>query len=95
MENKKIGKVGGTAILLVLVFLIIACFKLQMDLNELREEHDALEQEVNDARIELDRRIEAKEKLESDPDSYYEDQAYEQGYRKTEDSVYINDMPKS
>ena len=66
-----------------------------MELNRLRDEHDALQARVEDARIELDRRKEAKEKLESDPDAYFEDKAYEQGYRRAEDSVYINDMPKS
>lgn len=93
MENKKIGKIAAIAIVLVMIFLVIACFKLQMELNELRDKHDALTLEVNEARIELDRRIEAKDRLEKDPDGYYENEAYEQGYRKPSDSVYINDMP--
>ena len=93
MENKRIGKVTAIAIALILVFLIGACFKLQMELNELREKHDALSAEVDDARIELDRRLEEKERLENNPDEYFEDKAYEQGYRKPTDSVYINDMP--
>lgn len=93
MENKKIGKVKATAIILIMLFLVVASFKLQMELNELREEYEELKAEFDYTRIELDRRTEAKEKLETNPDEYYEQKTYEHGYRKTQDSVYINDMP--
>lgn len=93
MENKKIGKVKATAIILIMLFLVVASFKLQMELNELREEYEQLKAEFDYTRIELDRRTEAKEKLENNPGEYYEQKTYEQGYRKTGDNVYINDMP--
>jgi predicted Holliday junction resolvase-like endonuclease len=94
MENKRISKLAAGAILLIMVFLIIACFKLQMELNELRAECEALEEEVDAARIEVDRREYLKEKQETDPEEYMEEKAYDQGYRNPSDREYINDMPE-
>lgn len=75
-----------------MVFLIIACFKLQMELNELREECEALEEKVNEARIEVDRREYQFDKQENDPEGFLQDKAHEQGYRNPSDKEYVNDM---
>lgn len=91
--TKRIGKAASAAILLIMILLIAACFKLQMELNEIRRQYETLKDEVDAARIERDRQAEAYRQLEDHPDDYLEDKAYEQGYRKPTDRDYINDMP--
>jgi hypothetical protein len=41
--GEKIGKPAAIAILVILVFLLIACIRLQMELNDLREKYKDLD----------------------------------------------------
>ena len=90
-----IKKIGAMGILVVMVLLIIAAFRLQMNLNELRNEAEELEKELTEVRLE-------KEKIERDYDmmrknreEYLEKEALEHGYRHPNTKEFTNDMAEN
>lgn len=94
-EKKSGGRIKAIAVCIGLILLIAASFKLQMELNRLRDEYDELKAEADAVRIERDRLKEQYEQSETDPDEYLAQKAKEEGYYDPDSQRVINDMPES
>lgn len=93
-EEKNVGgRIKVAAICIGLILLIAASFKLQMELNSLRDEYNELKAEADAVRIERDRLKEQYEQSENDPDEYLAQKAKDEGYYDPDSQRVLNDMP--
>lgn len=88
-------KLGAVAILLIIVLLIVAAFRLQMELNELRDEADELTQQLNEARLEKEKVERDYNMMRKNLDEYLEKEALEHGYRYPNTKEFTNDMAEN
>ena len=88
-------RIKAIALFAVIVLLIAASFKLQMELNRLREEYYDMKEEADALRIERDRLKEQYELLDKDPDAYLARKAKEEGYYNPDSQRVLNDMPNN
>lgn len=72
---------------------MVASFKLQMELNRLRDEYAEMKQQADALRIERDRLEELYDQLKNDPDAFMEKKAQEEGYYDPDAQRILNDMP--
>ena len=89
-QGERIGKPAAIAILLILVFLLIACIRLQMELNELREQYAELEEQRNEIRIDVEELEYLEELQRNDPEAFNEYMAKLLGYYDPSSTVYSN-----
>ncbi len=87
---EKIGKPAAIAILLILVFLLIACIRLQMELNELREKYTELEEQRDEIRLDVEELEYLEELQRNDPEAFNEYMAKLLGYYDPSSTVYSN-----
>ena len=91
MEKKNGSRLVSFVICAVIVFFIVAAFKLQMELNELRKQKEQLEAQLREARIEYERIAEEVEK--SNTDEYKKQVAKDRlDYKNSGDTIYYNDI---
>ena len=95
MEKKNGGRMKAIALFAIIVLLIAASFKLQMELNRLREEYYDMQKQADELRIERDRLKEQYELLEKDPDAYLAQKAKTEGYYDPDSQRILNDMPNN
>ncbi len=88
-------KFGAVAILLIIVLLIVAAFRLQMELNELRDEAEDLTQQLNEARLEKEKVERDYNMMRKNLDEYLEKEALEHGYRYPNTKEFTNDMAEN
>jgi len=88
-------KLGAVAILLIIVLLIVAAFRLQMELNELRDEAEELTQQLNEARLEKEKVERDYDMMRKNLDEYLEKEALEHGYRYPNTKEFTNDMAEN
>ncbi len=88
--GEKIGKPAAIAILLILVFLLIACIRLQMELNELREKYTELEKQRDELRLDVEELEYLEELQRNDPEAFNEYMAKLLGYYDPSSTVYSN-----
>ena len=88
-------RIKAIALFAVIVLLIAASIKLQMELNRLREEYYDMKEEADALRIERDRLKEQYELLEKDPDAYLAQKAKQEGYYDPDSQRVLNDMPNN
>ena len=78
--GEKIGKPAAIAILVILVFLLIACIRLQMELNDLREKYKDLDSQRNELRLDVEELEYLRDLQENDPEAFNEYMAKLLGY---------------
>lgn len=88
-------KIGAAAILIVIVFLIIAAFGLQMELNELRDKYEDLVEDRDKARLEMEKVERDYNMMKKNLDEYLEKEALEHGYRYPNTKEFTNDMAEN
>ena len=88
--GEKIGKPAAIAILVILVFLLIACIRLQMELNDLREKYKDLDSQRNELRLDVEELEYLRDLQENDPEAFNEDMAKLLGYYDPSSTVYSN-----
>lgn len=93
-EEKNVGgRMKVAAICIGLILLIAASFKLQMELNSLRDEYNELKAEADAVRIERDRLKEQYEQSGNNPEEYLAQKAKDEGYYDPDSQRVLNDMP--
>ena len=88
--GEKIGKPAAIAILVILVFLMIACIRLQMELNDLREKYKDLDSQRNELRLDVEELEYLRDLQENDPEAFNEYMAKLLGYYDPSSTVYSN-----
>lgn len=92
--EKKKSKFVSVAICVIVIILIIASLRLQMELNELRENAKELQDELDAARIEVERLEYQLERV--DDEDYIKQLAKDKlGYNEPESEVYNSDIPEN
>lgn len=88
--GEKISKPAAIAIILILVFLLIACIKLQMELNELRGKYNELREQRDDLRLDVEELEYLQQLQKNDPEAFNEYMAKLLGYYDPSATVYSN-----
>lgn len=89
------GRIKAIAVFIIIILLIAASFKLQMELNSLREDYYDTKEQADALRIERDRLKEEYELLRDHPDEYYAQKAKTEGYYDPDSQRILNDMPNN
>ena len=89
-KSEKISKPAAIAILLILVFLLIACIKLQMELNELRSKYTELSEQKDERRLDVEELEYIADLQKNDPEAFNEYMAKLLGYYDPSSTVYSN-----
>lgn len=89
-QGEKIGKPAAIAVLLILVFLLIASIRLQMELNELREKYSELEDRRYEVHLDVEELEYLYELQQTDPEAFNEYMAKLMGYYDPSSTVYSN-----
>ena len=74
----------------ILVFLLIACIRLQMELNDLREKYKDLDSQRNELRLDVEELEYLRDLQENDPEAFNEYMAKLLGYYDPSSTVYSN-----
>ena len=95
MEKKSGGRIKAIALFIIIILLIAASFKQQMELNRLRENYYEVKEQADELRIERDRLKEQYELLQKNPDEYYAQKAGSEGFYDPDAQIFTNDMPNN